>query len=92
MVGWQQFVSRDRLWGWHCGCAGLVAGEVLSACCFAGTQREYKGWVPKKVQTKGSAEAGAGEEIARASRSTMTSGLSQTSGWTAAVHRESAPC
>lgn len=46
--------------------------------------------MPKKEQKKGSAEAGAGEETARESRSTMTSGQSQTSGWIAAIDRGSA--
>ena len=91
-VGWQQLVSKGRLWGWHCGCAGLVAGGAWFAwSCCAGTRRVCTGLALKIVQKTGWAAAGAGEEIAQESRSTGMSDQSQRSGWTGAVHRGSAP-
>lgn len=90
-VGWQQCVSRGQLWGWHCGFAGLVAGEVwFGRSCCAGMRRVCRGLVLKIGQRTGWAAVGAGVATARGSHLTATSDQSRKSGWTAAVRRGSA--
>jgi hypothetical protein len=89
--GWQQRVWTGQQWGWRCACAGLVAGGVSSERCSAGSRRVCTGWEQKTAQTREWAAAGAAEETARAIRLRAKSGRSEMSGWTAAVHRVSAP-
>lgn len=88
-VGLQQLVSRGRRWGWHCGCAELVAGAVWSAKhCSAGSWTACMGWVLSTERRKGWAAIGAGAATAQASRLTATSDQIQKSGWTGAASCE----
>jgi hypothetical protein len=91
VAGWQQLVLRGRRSEWRCECAELVAGGAWSETnCCAGIRQGYMGSVPRTKQKTELAAIGAGEETARASRSTVTSGRSQRSGWIEAVQRVSA--